>query len=99
MAEQQCTAPADADAGTADTHMVTTGSPLLDGPQLFARYAFMPNRLTYCGGDDHRALFDYCLAGVTDAGLHALLRKFTGAMPYLRLIAECNAIIDRLTRA
>ncbi len=32
---------------------------LLDGPQLFARYAFMPNRLTYCGGDDNRTLFDY----------------------------------------
>jgi hypothetical protein len=94
MPEQQFTAPADSDAGTADTHMVTTGSPLLDGPQLFARYAFMPNRLTYCGGDDNRALFDYCLTGVTDSGLRALLRKFTGAMPYLRLIAECNAILD-----
>ncbi len=66
----------------------------LDGPQLFARYAFMPNRLTYCGGDDSRELFDYCLAGVTDEGLRGLLRKFTGAMPYLRLIAECNAIFD-----
>jgi Family of unknown function (DUF6390) len=74
--------------------MVTTESPSLDGPQLFARYAFMPNRLTYCGGDDHGALFDYCVAGVTDGGLHSLLRKFTGAMPYLRLIAECNAIPD-----
>jgi Family of unknown function (DUF6390) len=74
--------------------MVTTESPFLDGPQLFARYAFMPNRLTYCGGDDHGALFDYCVAGITDRGLHSLLRKFTGAMPYLRLIAECNAILD-----
>ncbi len=40
----------------------------LDGPQLFARYAFMPNRLAYCGGDDNRALFGitldatFCLA-------------------------------------
>ncbi len=85
---------ADSEAGKADARRVTDASPLLDGPQLFARYAFMPNRLTYCGGDDHRALFDYCLAGVTDAGLRDLLRKFTGAMPYLRLIAECNAILD-----
>ena len=85
---------ADSDAGKADTRMLTTESLLLDGAQLFARYAFMPNRLTYCGGDDHRALFDYCVAGVTDAGLRDLLRKFTGAMPYLRLIAECNAILD-----
>jgi Family of unknown function (DUF6390) len=66
----------------------------LDGPQLFARYAFMPNRLAYCGPDDNRALFDYCVAGVTDAGLRGLLRKFTGAMPYLQLIAQCNAIPD-----
>jgi len=71
---------------------------LLDGPQLFARYAFMPNRLTYCGGDDNRALFDYCMAGVTDPGLHGLLKKFAGAMPYLRLIASCNAIADPFDR-
>ena len=72
--------------------------PLLDGPQLFARYAFMPNRLTYCGGDDNQALFDYCMAGVTDPGLHGLLKKFAGAMPYLRLIARCNAIADPFDR-
>src|SRR5690242_18199578 len=69
---------------------------LLDGPQLFARYAFMPNRLAYCGPDENRALFDYCIAGLTDGGLRGLLRKFTGAMPYLQLIAECNAIPDPL---
>ena len=62
--------------------------------QLFARYAFMPNRLTYCGGDDNKALFDYCLAGVTDPGLVALLKQFSGAMPYLRLIARCNLVAD-----
>ncbi len=85
---------ADLDAGKADARMVTTESRLLDGPQLFAHYGFMPNRLTYCGPNDNRELFDYCVAGVTDAGLLGLLRKFTGAMPYLRLIAECNAILD-----
>ncbi len=77
-----------------EAHFLATGHSLLDGPQIFARYAFMPNRLTYCGGQDHRALFDYCLAGVTDPGLRHLLRTFTGALPYLRLIAECNAISD-----
>jgi hypothetical protein len=94
MSEQQCAAPADGDAEQTEAQLSTTASPFLDGPQLFARYAFMPNRLAYCGGDDHRALFDYCATGVTDAGLRALLRKFTGALPYLRLIAECNAILD-----
>lgn len=84
----------DPGAGNAGSRAMTAADGLLDGPQLFARYAFMPNRLTYCGGDDNRALFDYCLAGVTDEGLRGLLRKFTGAMPYLRLIAECNAIFD-----
>jgi Family of unknown function (DUF6390) len=94
MSEKQSTELEDTDAGKADARTSTTAGSLLDGPQLFARYAFMPNRLAYCGGDDHRALFDYCVAGVTDAGLRDLLRKFTGAMPYLRLIAECNAILD-----
>lgn len=86
MLEDQFALSTETNAGSADSR--------LDGPQLFARYAFMPNRLTYCGGDDNRALFDYCLAGVTDDGLRGLLRKFTGAMPYLRLIAECNTILD-----
>jgi Family of unknown function (DUF6390) len=94
MAEYRCDAPADSDAGKADARALTSADARLDGPQLFARYAFMPNRLSYCGGDDHRALFDYCVAGVTDAGLRGLLRKFTGAVPYLRLIAGCNAILD-----
>jgi len=94
MAENRFDASADSDAGTADARTLTIADSLLDGPQLFARYAFMPNRLTYCGGDDNRALFDYALAGITDDGLRGLLRKFTGAMPYLRLIAECNAILD-----
>lgn len=80
----------------ADAQMKPAENPFLDGPQLFARYAFMPNRLAYCGPDDNHALFDYCIAGVTDAGLRGLLRKFTGAMPYLQLIAECNAIPDPL---
>ncbi len=94
MLEHRFDALADSDAEEADAQTLTTAVSVLDGPQLFARYAFMPNRLTYCGGDDNRALFDYCLAGVTDDGLRGLLRKFTGAMPYLRLIAECNAILD-----
>ena len=34
----------------------------MEGTILFARYAFMPNRLNYCGGDDNKAIFDYCAA-------------------------------------
>ena len=66
----------------------------LAGTLRFARYAFMPNKLTYCGGDDNRALFDYTVAGVTDGGLNQLLRRFTGALPYLQLIARANEIQD-----
>lgn len=60
----------------------------------FVRYAFMPNRLRYCGGDDNRTLFDYGTAGATDAGLQQLLVQFTGALPYLKLIARTNNLAD-----
>ena len=48
----------------------------------------MPNRLGYCGGDDNRALYDYVVASAVDGGLTELLGRFSGAMPYLRLIAR-----------
>ncbi|MGH2534856.1 MAG: DUF6390 family protein [Thermomicrobiales bacterium] len=64
------------------------------GTARFVRYAFMPNRLSYCGGDDNRAIFDYALATVREPPLEAMLRKFSGAMPYLTLIARGNDIAD-----
>jgi hypothetical protein len=60
----------------------------------FVRYGFMPNQLRYCGGDDNRNIFDYAVAGEVDGGLTPLLRKFTGALPYLQLIARANGIAD-----
>lgn len=60
----------------------------------FVRYGFMPNRLRYCGGDDNRTLLDYGVAGEIDGGLHELLRQFTGALPYLKLIARANGLAD-----
>lgn len=72
---------------------------LLEGPQLFAHYAFMPNRLAYCGGsNDSQALFDYVVAGESDPGLVLMLRKFSGALPYMRLIARSNRIPDPFDR-
>ena len=68
--------------------------PLLAGPLRFVRYGFMPNRLRYCGGDDNRTLLEYGVAGVVDGGLAPLLRRFTGALPYLQLIARANGIAD-----
>lgn len=64
------------------------------GTSRFISYAFMPNRLHYCGGDNNRAIFDYALAAVREPPLDAMLRKFTGAMPYLTLIARSNGIAD-----
>lgn len=66
----------------------------LHGMTRFIRYAFMPNRLEYCGGEDNRALFEYGIEGVTDGGLPPMLQRFTGALPYLRLIATANQIRD-----
>jgi hypothetical protein len=72
--------------------VIAFSAPPLAGTLRFIRYAFMPNRLRYCGGDDNRTLFEYGLAGVSDAGLTPLLRRFTGALPYLRLIARANGV-------
>ena len=66
----------------------------LEGTLRFIRYAFMPNRLRYCGGDDNRTLFEYGTEGVSDGGLQPLLRQFSGALPYLQLIARANAVAD-----
>jgi hypothetical protein len=64
------------------------------GMLRFIRYAFMPNRLQYCGGDDNRTLFQYGLEQAVDGGVEPLLRRFTGALPYLTLIAAANGIAD-----
>jgi hydrogenase maturation factor len=64
------------------------------GPLRFIRYGFMPNRLRYCGGDDNRTLFEYGLEQTIDGGLTPLLRRFTGALPYLQLIARANGLAD-----
>src|SRR5204863_6858356 len=56
--------------------------------------AFMPNRRRYCGSEDNCTLFGYGIEGVVDGGLTPLLRRFTGALPYLQLIARANGIAD-----
>jgi hypothetical protein len=65
------------------------------GTLQFIRYGFMPNRLSYCGPvGDNRTLFDYGIAGFADGGLTPLLHRFTGALPYLQLIARANGMRD-----
>lgn len=66
------------------------------GALLFARYAYPPNALGYCGADENRTLLEYGEAGESDGGLVQLARSFEGAWPYLELIAGANGIDDPL---
>ena len=63
---------------------------MTSGAVRFARYAFPPNALGYCGPDDHSALFEYSTAGLVDGGLLALAHDFEGAWPYLEFIARAT---------
>lgn len=66
------------------------------GALLFARYAYPPNALGYCGADGPRTLLEYGAAGVSDGGLVQAARTFEGAWPYLELIAGANGLDDPL---
>lgn len=65
-----------------------------DGLLTCARYAFMPNKLEYCGGDGNYLLFDYCRNFHTDKALEENIEKFETLYPYLKLIAHSNRIED-----
>ena len=70
----------------------------ISGPRLFARYAYPPNELGYCGPSDSDALIESATqAGGTSVLCH-LAAQFEGAWPYLELIAGCNGIDDPLDR-
>ncbi|TFD54741.1 hypothetical protein E3T55_02850 [Cryobacterium frigoriphilum] len=71
-------------------------TPILDGAQLFVRYAYPPNARGSCGPPDSDALLHYGQAGVTDAGLRELAKGFAGAWPYLELISTATGIRDPL---
>jgi hypothetical protein len=66
------------------------------GPLLFARYAYPPNELGYCGPSDPGALLESASDGLDLAELAHLATGFAGAWPYLELIAGCNGIADPL---
>jgi hypothetical protein len=68
----------------------------IPGPLLFARYAYPPNSLGYCGPRDSAALLGYGSERVVDGGLRQLARGFEGAYPYLELIARTTGIPDPL---
>jgi hypothetical protein len=70
----------------------------VNGAILFARYAYPPNELGYCGTDDHRALLEYGAERMVDAGLVRLAQGFSGAWPYLEFIANATGIGSPLDR-
>ena len=74
--------------------MVVTTPGATAGLLLFIRYAFMPNHLGYCGGNDAEVLLEHAAEGRGDVRLAPMLAKFSGAFPYLRTIATANGIGD-----
>jgi hypothetical protein len=67
----------------------------MSGPELFARYAYPPNELGYCGPADPGGLL---VRGSPEAAAEVArrARKFEGAWVYLELIAEASGIADPL---
>ncbi|MEV0043263.1 DUF6390 family protein [Nocardia rhamnosiphila] len=61
------------------------------GTEMFARYAYAPNRLGYCGPAEIPAL----RGGAADR-VRAAARQFTGAWPYLRVMSRMTGIADPL---
>jgi len=66
----------------------------LNGLLLCAKYAFMPNKLQYCGGDRNSELFNFGIQNQSDPFLGTLLKEFETLYPYLTLIASSNGIKD-----
>jgi hypothetical protein len=62
------------------------------GYALFARYAFPPNELGYCGPADSAVL----LRGDSPDEIAAYAKEFDGAWPYLRAVAEAAGVADPL---
>lgn len=67
----------------------------VSGPALFARYAFPPNQLGYCGPADSAAFFSSARTG-DDRGVRAVVGDFDGALPHLQLIADGAGAEDPL---
>lgn len=66
------------------------------GPVLFVRYAYPPNLHGYCGPNDTGSFVAYGRTGQIDTGFVQLAQAFSGAWPYLELIAGATGITDPL---
>ncbi|MGW5112687.1 DUF6390 family protein [Nocardia sp. NPDC004123] len=63
----------------------------VDGTEMFARYAYAPNALGYCGPPDSAGL-----RGGSSAAVRATAPLFSGAWPYLCVMSALTGIEDPL---
>lgn len=63
------------------------------GTEFFARYAYAPNHLGYCGPPEVEVL-----RTGSEAEVRAVAKRFSGAWPYLRVLARMTGIADPLDR-
>ncbi|MDQ3628967.1 MAG: DUF6390 family protein [Actinomycetota bacterium] len=71
----------------------------VSGTTLFARYAYPPNELGYCGPGDASVLLGRDSPGSSRGAEQAIARharQFEGAWPYLEIIASAAQIADPL---
>ncbi len=66
------------------------------GHRLFARYAYAPNALGYCGPEGAAALRAVACGGGAGVDVRALARGFSGAWPYQQVLAELAGVDDPL---
>lgn len=69
-----------------------------DGAWLFARYAYAPNKLGYCGPPESATLASAGSGAVARVDVLAAARRFSGAWHYLEVLAELSGIPDPLDR-
>lgn len=71
--------------------MSLAGGRVTDGAQMFAQYAYAPNRLGYCGPSGTTPL-----VGAGHAEIERAAKQFTGAWPYLEVLSRMTGIADPL---
>jgi hypothetical protein len=68
-----------------------TAAELDVGAQMFARYAYAPNHLGFCGPPNPELLLEG-----TRTSIETAARQFTGAWPYLQVLSRMTGIRDPL---
>jgi len=65
---------------------------------MFAKYAFPPNLLQFCGPAESGSVFSVLTESKHSEKIRDLFSKFYCAVPYLQLIAGCNGVKDAFDR-